>query len=80
MVYLKRGLIPILLLSLFCSQNGLAKDIKIGLNYPQTGPYSSIGKAQHNGAILAIEEINNNGGILNRKIQSVNSSQYNAFN
>ncbi|MCK5542357.1 MAG: ABC transporter substrate-binding protein [Desulfobacterales bacterium] len=71
MVYLKRGLIPILLLSLFCSQNGLAKDIKIGLNYPQTGPYSSIGKAQHNGAILAIEEINNNGGILNRKIQLV---------
>lgn len=71
MANLKRTLIPIVLLSLVFSQNGLAKVINIGLNYPQTGPYSDMGKAQHNAAILAIEEINNNGGILGNEIHLV---------
>ncbi len=70
MKYLIRALIPIIILSLF-SQNGWTEVVKIGLNYPQTGPYSKMGEAQHNAAILAIEEINTTGGILNRKIQLV---------
>ncbi|MCD4742452.1 MAG: ABC transporter substrate-binding protein [Desulfobacteraceae bacterium] len=64
-------IISIVILSFFFSQNGLTEDIKIGLNYPQTGPYSTQGQAQHNAAILAVEKINNKGGILNRKIQLI---------
>lgn len=42
--------------------------IKIGLNYPQTGPYAAIGLDQKRGAELAIEEIHAAGGILGRRI------------
>ena len=52
-------------------QNSQAEVIKIGLNYPQTGPYVAIGQNQNNAAMLAVEEINNDGGILGRKIQLI---------
>ncbi len=70
MKHLKIILVPLLFLSLF-SQIGWAEVIKIGLNYPQTGPYSVQGQAQQNAAILAIEEINNKGGILGRQIELI---------
>ncbi len=63
-------LIQIIILSLF-SPICWGKVVNIGLNYPQTGPYSIQGKAQYNAAMLAIEEINNKGGILNRKINLI---------
>ncbi len=68
MKHLKGILIPIIFLFLF-SQTGWAEIVKIGLNYPQTGPYSIQGIAQYNAAILAVEEINAKGGILDRKIE-----------
>lgn len=48
-----------------------ADSVRIGLNYPQTGPYSVQGKAQLDAARLAIQEINEQGGILGRKIELV---------
>ncbi|KPA13579.1 branched-chain amino acid ABC transporter substrate-binding protein, partial [Candidatus Magnetomorum sp. HK-1] len=50
--------------SLFADQS-----IKIGMNYPQTGPYMLIGIDQERGAQLALEEIFATGGILGRQIE-----------
>ena len=46
-----------------------AQVVKIGLNYPKTGPYSVQGLAQLRAAEMAVDEINQSGGILGRKIQ-----------
>ncbi len=43
--------------------------VKIGLNYPKTGPYSVQGLAQWRAAELAVEEINGAGGILGKRIE-----------
>ena len=43
--------------------------IKIGLNYPETGPYAKQGLDQKRAAEIAVEEINAAGGILGRKVQ-----------
>jgi ABC-type branched-subunit amino acid transport system substrate-binding protein len=50
---------------------GHAESVRIGLNYPQTGPYSIQGKAQFDAARMAIEEINEQGGILGRTVELV---------
>ena len=46
-------------------------EVRIGFNYPQTGPYAAEGLSQHNGAMLAADEINAQGGILNHQIRLV---------
>jgi ABC-type branched-subunit amino acid transport system substrate-binding protein len=45
-----------------------AADVRIGLNYPKTGPYSVQGLAQLRAAEMAAEEINTTGGVLGRTI------------
>jgi len=45
--------------------------LKIGLNYPKTGPYSVQGLAQLRAAEMAVEEINQSGGILGRNVELV---------
>lgn len=42
--------------------------LNIGMNYPQTGPYMHIGIDQERGAQLALEEINETGGILGKQV------------
>lgn len=55
---------------LLCSVAAEAADtIKLGLNYPSTGRYKEQGLAQARGALLAVEEINANGGILGRQVE-----------
>lgn len=50
--------------------SALAADpILIGLNYPRTGHYKEEGLAQMRGALLAIEEINAQGGLLGQPIK-----------
>jgi len=68
----KTILVPIILLIL-CYANARANVnvIRIGLNYPQTGPYSVQGQAQFNAAQLAVEEINSSGGILGKKVELI---------
>lgn len=51
-----------------------ASPIKLGLNYPSTGPYKVQGIAQAQGAELAIEEINATGGVLGRPLELVTAN------
>ncbi|MDR8017743.1 substrate-binding protein [Ectopseudomonas guguanensis] len=50
-----------------CAQ--AAEPITLGLNYPRTGPYKEEGLAQMRGALLAIDEINAQGGVLGRPLR-----------
>lgn len=45
--------------------------VKVGLNYPKTGPYAAQGLDQIRAATMAVEEINSSGGILGQKIDLV---------
>ncbi len=45
--------------------------VKVGLNYPRTGPYFTQGLDQFRAATMAQEEINDAGGILGRKVEIV---------
>ena len=56
---------------LFISTGASAAVVKIGLNYPKTGPYSVQGLAQRRAAELAVDEINQAGGILGRNVELV---------
>jgi len=47
----------------------LAKPVKIGGIFPQTGPYAAVGKTVTEGATLAVEEINQNGGIFGAPVE-----------
>ncbi|MCM2322884.1 MAG: ABC transporter substrate-binding protein [Oligoflexia bacterium] len=63
----------------FASASALADSVKLGLNYPKTGPYAVQGLDQLQAAGLAIEEINRSGGILGHKVELVlTDSQSNA--
>ena len=48
-----------------------ADTVKVGLNYPKTGPYSTQGLDQWRAASLAVEEINAAGGILGKQVEIV---------
>lgn len=48
-----------------------ADKVKIGLNYPETGPYSIMGLAQKRSAEMAVEEINAAGGIMGKSVELV---------
>lgn len=65
------SIISIFLVS--CSNNNTATsdndNIKLGITIPTTGQYSNYGNSTLNGMNLAIEEINNNGGIGGKKIE-----------
>ncbi|GIZ13458.1 substrate-binding protein [Pseudomonas sp. NCCP-436] len=50
-----------------CTQ--AADPITLGLNYPRTGPYKEEGLAQMRGALLAIDELNAQGGVLGRPLR-----------
>ena len=53
-----------------CGWNATAADtVKIGFNYPQTGPYAAEGLDQLRGAQMAMDEINASGGIQGRQIE-----------
>lgn len=46
--------------------------VLIGLSYPRTGHYREEGLAQMRGALLAVNEINRNGGVLDRPLKLTN--------
>jgi ABC-type branched-subunit amino acid transport system substrate-binding protein len=62
------GTVGLLVPSSLCTAQDV---VKIGLNYPETGPYSVQGLDQLQAANLAVEEINAAGGILGKKIELV---------
>jgi ABC-type branched-subunit amino acid transport system substrate-binding protein len=64
--------IAMVFLSLVNVSSATAQDtVKIGLNYPKTGPYSVQGLDQWRATELAVEEINADGGIMGKKIEIV---------
>ncbi len=63
--------VMIALFGLLSAQAVQGETVKIGLNYPKTGPYSVQGLDQLRGAELAMEEINAEGGILGKSIEIV---------
>ncbi|MDO6442328.1 ABC transporter substrate-binding protein [Marinobacter sp. 2_MG-2023] len=54
-----------------CSFPVLADTIKLGFNYPESGRYKDLGLQQRLAAFLAVEEINNAGGILGKNVELV---------
>ncbi len=56
-------------LSLFLTVSSHAAPVKIGLIHPTTGRYQHMGFDMAQGAILAVEEINRDGGILGQPIE-----------
>lgn len=57
---------------LLCVQISPAQEtVKIGLNYPETGPYSVQGLDQFRAATMATDEINAAGGIMGKNIELV---------
>jgi branched-chain amino acid transport system substrate-binding protein len=67
----------LLVILLFCQISGplraeeSKKIVRIGFNYPITGPYSIHGRYQYRAAQMAQEEINAKGGILGHEIELV---------
>jgi branched-chain amino acid transport system substrate-binding protein len=48
-----------------------ADTIKIGMTIPMTGPGATTGQLQHEGAKLAIDQVNAAGGVLGRQLELV---------
>jgi len=55
----------------FAAAIGAAETVKVGLNYPKTGPYATIGEDQFRAATMAVEEINAAGGIMGKQVELV---------
>ncbi|HVU14954.1 MAG TPA: ABC transporter substrate-binding protein [Phototrophicaceae bacterium] len=60
-----------LLLSSFSMVSAQSDTIKIGLGFDLSGAESSLDLPASNGAMLAIKEINANGGILGKQVEGV---------
>ena len=61
----------LLLLQVAPAQTSSPSVVRIGFNYPKSGPYAHIGLSQYQGAKLAIDEINAQGGIRDHRVQLV---------
>ncbi len=71
-VHIRRFILALLLCLLCATHDAPAAEVlKIGLSYPETGPYAKQGLDQRRAADLAMEEINAAGGILGRQVQLV---------
>lgn len=45
--------------------------VRLGIAFPFTGPYSEEAKTQRQGVELAVQEINNNGGLDGRDVETI---------
>ncbi|HCW04478.1 MAG TPA: ethanolamine utilization protein EutJ [Clostridium sp.] len=54
-----------------CKKEDSGNTIKIGLNYELSGQVATYGRSLVEGIELAFEEINNNGGVLDKKIEAI---------
>ncbi|MFH1287995.1 MAG: ABC transporter substrate-binding protein [bacterium] len=66
-----RGIVVLLLISLVNINSAEENSIKIGVLLAQTGDLGSYGRVMKNGTILASEIINENGGVLKKKLELV---------
>jgi branched-chain amino acid transport system substrate-binding protein len=70
-ILLSIGLITSLITIGLASAQPANKPIKVGLIYDFTGMASEIAEGSRRGADMVFEEINNSGGILGRKVETV---------
>ena len=74
-LFLKKILFPMILLMIFAMFTGsllaAEEQIKIGVVQNLTGPWASIDGPSWNGIQLAIDELNESGGVLGRSIEAV---------
>jgi branched-chain amino acid transport system substrate-binding protein len=63
------GLAALPLAAPFIATARAADEVKIGLDNPLTGTFAALGKNELIGAQLAVEQINQKGGILGRKVE-----------
>ncbi len=72
-ICLKRWFFALVAVSLFPASMAAAaqETVRIGLNYPRTGPYFTQGLDQFRAAEMAQDEINADGGILGKKVEIV---------
>lgn len=68
---MKRTLTAMALWAGLCTTASAVDPITLGLNYPRTGSYKEEGLSQMRGAMLAIDEINAQGGVLGRPLQLI---------
>lgn len=68
---LKKVMAAGIALLLLSGAGAWAAPVRIGLNYPETGPYAVQGEAQLQAARMAVEEINEAGGISGRPIELI---------
>jgi len=71
MTRMKTMLVIIGILGLFSVTAFAAETVKVGLNYPKTGPYAVQGADQWRAAEMAADEINKSGGILGKQVEIV---------
>ena len=67
----KKCILIISMLVLLLITHAQGETVRVGFNYPQTGPLSAQGQAQLNAARIAVEEINEKGGILGRDVELI---------
>lgn len=68
---MKRSIASVLLVMLVTVLPVTAETVKIGLNYPKTGPYAVMGLDQWRAAQMAVEEINQSGGIKGQQVEII---------
>ncbi|MCY1019010.1 substrate-binding protein [Pyxidicoccus sp. MSG2] len=64
-----RAVLLLLLLVTPWAAAASAETVKLGFNYPRTGPYFAEGLDQLRAAQLALDEVNAAGGILGRRVE-----------
>lgn len=73
-IYIILGIVVIvgvIVFGLGSTKNVSTETIKIGALLPMTGTAAIYGECQYNGALLAVEEANNNGGINGKKVELI---------
>lgn len=70
MRYTKALIVATCLLN-FAASLWAAETVKVGLNYPKTGPYATMGEDQFRAAAMAVDEINAAGGIMGKQVELV---------
>jgi len=70
--HIKKSLAACIGLAMFAATSAYAQEtIKIGVTEPLTGPVAAAGTYVTNGARIAADYVNQNGGVLGKKIQLV---------
>lgn len=68
---MKRSFVLLIIVAAMLVTTAMAGTVKLGMNYPKTGPYNVQGLDQWRAAQMAVEEINAAGGIMGEQVELV---------